>query len=353
MNDHKIKQLANPAGDQDAVNLTSMKKYVGSTSIKAGHSHKQNVFAYVNSGDVTAVNNVTSVTFQGFASNLHAIRRAFTFNILKTSANSFNSRLKLNKKPLPEGEYTGCIEFFYPKNKNSQNWFLGPLNSFAGGPITYHVKRFATHDPPYTRIIFNTYKSEGQSDNTIFLDISNPGYDGSVDVEKAALIIYGVKGYQSDVDADVYDSVFAVDDVGDFSLKTNLDMNGFDIKNYDRGYTIKDDEIDFEKNIDLNGKRIIGLKNADRDAAAVNLRQVTSLLNKLNKNYYKVIFEYFADLLDPNSFDMVDSYGSNIKSIGGKLKLNNTVSLKNFDVKNGFSINRSYLQLDETFNHRG
>ena len=64
MKDHGIKQLANPAGDQDAVNLTSMKKYVGKNSIMAGHSHKKNVFAYLNSGDVTAVNNVTSVHFR-------------------------------------------------------------------------------------------------------------------------------------------------------------------------------------------------------------------------------------------------------------------------------------------------
>ena len=36
MKDHGIKQLANPVGDQDAVNLTSMKKYVGSNSINGG-----------------------------------------------------------------------------------------------------------------------------------------------------------------------------------------------------------------------------------------------------------------------------------------------------------------------------
>ena len=87
------------------------------------------------------------------------------------------------------------------------------------------------------------------SDNTIYLDISNPGYDGSSAVEKAALIIYGVKGYQTDVDGAVYDSVFAIDDVGDFSLQTNLDMNGFDIKNYD-GYEIG---YKLKKDLDLNG----------------------------------------------------------------------------------------------------
>ena len=119
MKDHAIKQLANPAGDQDAVNLTSMKKYVGSNSIMAGHSHKQNALAYLKSGGVSAINNVTSVTYEDFTSNLHSVnKKAYTFNLVRTSVNSFNSRLKLNKKPLPEGEYTICVEFFYPKNKN-------------------------------------------------------------------------------------------------------------------------------------------------------------------------------------------------------------------------------------------
>ena len=351
MKDHGIKQLANPAGDQDAVNLTSMKKYVGKNSIMAGHSHKKNALAYLRAGGVTAVNNVTSATYEDFTSNLHSVnKKAYTFNLVRTSVNSFNSRLKLDKKPLSEGEYTICVEFFFPKVDT--NWFISASTPNPVDTLNYHTKHFNTHNPKYSRTIIHTRKYQN-NDDTIYLDISNSAYDGSSAVEKAALTVYGVKGYQTDVDGAVYDQSYVIDSNGNFSLLTNLDMNGFDIKNYDRGYTIKDDEIDFEKNIDLNKKRIIGLKDGDRDAAAVNLKQVTGFLTtKKDKSYYKLIFEYFFDLLDPDSFDMVDSYGSNIKSIGGKLKLNNTVSLADFDVKNGFSINRSYIQLDETLTQR-
>ena len=235
MNDHAIKQLANPVGDQDAVNLTSMKKYVGSSAITTGHAHKKNDLGFLTQRvGVSAVNNISSVTVEDFTSNLHSVnKKAYTFNIIKTSDNSFNSRLALNKTPLKEGEYTICVEFFYPKNKNDQNWFLNPLNKLASSTITYHTKRFATHNPPYIRIIFNTYKLKGKNDNTIYFDILNPGYDGSAPSEKAALIIYGVKGYQSDIDGIIYDDVFFLASDGDFTLQTNLDMNGFDIKNYD------------------------------------------------------------------------------------------------------------------------
>ena len=76
------------------------------------------------------------------------------------------------------------------------------------------------------RIIIHTYKYPNPADNTIFLDISNPGYDDSLPNEKAALIIYGLKGYQADVSGSVYDQAFVIDD-GDITLQTDLDLNGF------------------------------------------------------------------------------------------------------------------------------
>ena len=262
MNDHAIKQLANPVGDQDAVNLTSMKKYVGSSAITTGHAHKKNDLGFLTQRvGVSAVNNISSVTVEDFTSNLHSVnKKAYTFNIIKTSDNSFNSRLALNKTPLKEGEYTICVEFFYPKNKNDQNWFLNPLNKLASSTITYHTKRFATHDPPYIRIIFNTYKLKDKNDDTIYFDILNPGYDGSAPSEKAALIIYGVKGYQSDIDGIIYDDVFFLASDGDFTLQTNLDMNYFKIKNYDPGFATDNDTIKLEKDLDLNGYAIKNIR---------------------------------------------------------------------------------------------
>ena len=360
MNDHSIRQLANPVGDQDAVNLVSMKKYVSTASISTG-THK-NAFAYLAQGsNVSAVNNVTSVTLEDFTSNLHSVnKKAFTFNLVKTGDNSFNSRLKLNKAPLATGEHTICVEFFYPQSNS--DWFIDASTPNPVDTLTYHVKRFKNHSPKYMRIIIHTYKYQDKADDTIYLNITNPGYDASLPNEKAALIIYGLKGYQADVSGSVYDRAFVVDD-GDFTLQTDLDMNGFEIKNYDPpGYKIKNDEIDFEKSIDMNDNLIIGLKNADRDAAAVNVKQVTDLLNshflplirqintKQNKSDYELIFEYFFDLQNPSSFDMEDSYGSNIKSVGGKLMLRDTVSLADFDVKDGFSIFLSYIQLDDILN---
>ena len=257
MKDHAIKQLANPTGDQDAVNLGSMKKYVGSNSISAGHSHKKNALAYLERAGVTAVNNVTSVTFEDFTSNLHSVnKKAYTFNLVRTSVNSFNSRLKLNKKPLPEGEYTISVEFFIPKVDT--NWFISASTPNPVDTLNYHTKHFNSHSPKYSRTIIHTRKYK-DNDNTIYLDISNSGYDGSSPLEKAALIIYGLKGYQTDVDGTVYDQAFVLDD-GDFTLQTDLDMNGFSLKNYDRGYKIENDTIKLQKDLDLSGYAVKNLQ---------------------------------------------------------------------------------------------
>ena len=258
MNDYAIRQLANPTGDQDAVNLGSMKKYVGSNSITAGHSHKKNALAYLERGSgVTDVNNVTSVTFEDFTSNLHSVnKKAYTFNLVRTSVNSFNSRLALNKMPLKEGEYTICVEFFIPKVDT--NWFISPSTPNPVDTLNYHTKHFNSHNPKYSRTIIHTRKYK-DNDDTIYLDISNSGYDGSSPLEKAALIIYGVKGYQTDVDGTVYDQAFVIDD-GEITLQTDLDMNGFSLKNYDRGYKIDNDTIRLQKDLDLSGYAIKNLQ---------------------------------------------------------------------------------------------
>ena len=124
--------------------------------------------------------------------------------------------------------------------------------------------------------------------------------------------VYGISGHQSNIDKNIYDSF----------------MN------------FENDEINFEKSIDMNDNLIIGVKNADRDKGAVNLKQVTDLLNnrflalisqintKQNKSNYQLIFEYYFDLMDPNSFDMGNTYGSNIESVETKSHYQTTIKIQ-------------------------
>ena len=45
---------------------------------------------------------------------------------------------------------------------------------------------------------------------------------------------------------------FVIED-GEITLQTDLDLNGFSFKNYDRGYKIENDTIKLQKDLDLNG----------------------------------------------------------------------------------------------------
>ena len=132
--------------------------------------------------------------------------------------------------------------------------------------------------------------------------------------------VYGISGHQSNIDKNIYDSF----------------MN------------FENDEINFEKIIDMNDNLIIGVKNADRDKGAVNLKQVTDLLNnrflalisqintKQNKSYYNTIFEYFFDLLDPSKFIMSDSFGAVVSGLFGNLIFHPTKLLSDFEPNKGF-----------------
>lgn len=97
MNDNSIKQLANPEGDQDAVDLNSMKTFVSTSTISAG-TH-ENTFAYLlkSPSNVSAVTCVNSVAIENFSSNPHSVyKKAYSFNLEKKRDGSFNSRLKFD-----------------------------------------------------------------------------------------------------------------------------------------------------------------------------------------------------------------------------------------------------------------
>ncbi|KAL9954922.1 hypothetical protein ACROYT_G042508 [Oculina patagonica] len=230
MNDHSIKQLANPVGDQDAVNLTSMKKYVGTHTISSGT--KENLFSHLffSASSFTGVTNFDSLTtVNNFNSGVHLVNRnAFRFNLLK-SGDSFNSRFKIGLTGLFPGDYTLCVEFFFPES--DLNWSLSASSPFGGNTVNYHTKRFNNHSPKYTRTIIHSQKDPSSSDDKLFIDITNPGYFGSKASEQAYLIAYGVKGYQSDVPSDVFEKPFTFSG-GDLLLETNLDLNGYELKNY-------------------------------------------------------------------------------------------------------------------------
>ena len=569
MKDYLIKNVGEPVVDTDAPNYGTVKKYVKENAITAGHSKNMNALAYASKTpplSLFAETRILNVEFKPFTSNVHLINtHAYTFLMPKGAGFNYNSRLKFNKAPLASGQYTVCVEFYYPPPRIGE-WFINVVNKDNVNPISSRVdKTFSSHSPPYIRTIFHTNKG-GSSDDTIWFDITKTDSVTSGNgTLRAHLIVYGVKGYQNNVDGAVYDSVVYVDG-GVFKFKTDVDLDGHLIKNLGDSVDAKDaanygvvkkyvekshvqpvgdnddkfqyimldptgqlseeDAVKIGKTVDypnsphlinkkavdmkllldkskgyyssrvslnlyplalgdftvclelmwisgdidpdtiqisgiashetihnlsqktfkekkyarliaqftksqnvgnnylyidvvmkkksgrvyaqelqtyltfygvaahqsnvdkniydvfwyfdfgqivynaainMNLHTLTGLKEGARDPDAVNLKQMKSYndatkiiletkINNLktkvntdlkNKNYYYQIFEHYFDLLDPDSFDMTDSYGSNIKSFGDKLILKNSVSLSAFKNNFGFELNDSYIQLDD------
>ena len=103
------------------------------------------------SAEVSTVTRANSVSITGFLSNMHKIKKkAYRFNLEKQNDKTYNSRIKINKKTLPEGEFTLCLEFFYPPSVS--NWGVSGVST-SQNVNQYVTKRFRDHAPEYTRSI--------------------------------------------------------------------------------------------------------------------------------------------------------------------------------------------------------
>ena len=107
---------------------------------------------------------LTNATFSGgivldFQSSLHNFnKKANIVGLLKNKSDgTFNSRLEISESNLQEGEYTLCIEFFYPQGVS--NWAVSPFSSSVD-VVQYHTKHFSNHNPKYLRTIAHIHKEK-------------------------------------------------------------------------------------------------------------------------------------------------------------------------------------------------
>ena len=334
MGNNKIISLEKPTNDTDGVNKKYLEDHVGVSHIQSANA--ENKFKYImndhdeqlSEEDDVKLGNI--VTYQNSPHQIN--KKVVDMKLLIDSSKGYySSRVGLNLYPLSNGEYTVCFELMWLNDNIDPNSLQ--IDGSSSIETIHNVNRKTFKTQKYVRLICQFTKSQNIGNNYLYIDVvikmkSGSSYDQEL---QTYFTVYGISGHQSNIDKNIYDSF----------------MN------------FENDEINFEKSIDMNDNLIIGVKNADRDKAAVNLKQVTDLLNnhfsalisqintKQNKSNYQLIFEYFFDLQNPDSFDMENSYGSNIKSVGGKLMLKNIVSLSDYNVKDGFSINLAYIQLDE------
>ena len=207
------------------------------TKIKESHitssTNKKDVFRYLmeNADESSSENNIIVdgiVDFSGSPYNVN--KKAYKFKMGKDAQNEYSSRIGFNMFKLPEGEYTLAIEFFTPSTTNlSVSVVSTSLN--IGQQST---KLFVN----YSRSIVHLHKWSITPPEYIYIDMHCQGTASSSTQGVGYLIVYGVKGSQSNVDSDVYDTAYVVEN-GKMVMQTDLSLNGYKLSgsvHYIHGY---------------------------------------------------------------------------------------------------------------------
>ena len=207
------------------------------TKIKESHitssTNKKDVFRYLmeNADESSSENNIIVDGIVDFSGSPHNVnKKAYKFKMGKDAQNEYSSRIGFNMFKLPEGEYTLAIEFFTPSTTNlSVSVVSTSLN--IGQQSTKLIVN-------YSRSIVHLHKWSITPPEYIYIDMHCQGTASSSTQGVGYLIVYGVKGSQSNVDSDVYDTAYVVEN-GKMVMQTDLSLNGYKLSgsvHYIHGY---------------------------------------------------------------------------------------------------------------------
>ena len=236
--------------------IVGLKTYFD-TKIKESHitssTNKKDVFRYLmeNSDESSSENNIIVDGIVDFSGSPHNVnKKAYKFKMGKDAQNEYSSRIGFNMFKLPEGEYTLAIEFFPPSTTNlSVSVVSTSLN--IGQQST---KLFVN----YSRSIVHLHKWNITPPEYIYIDMHCQGTASSSTQGVGYLIVYGVKGSQSNVDSDVYDTAYVVEN-GKMVMQTDLSLNGHQLRSSIHHINGFLNSTKGNKNFVLNGAEIMSL----------------------------------------------------------------------------------------------
>ena len=227
------------------------------TKIKESHitssTNKKDVFRYLmeNADESSSENNIIVDGIVDFSGSPHNVnKKAYKFKMGKDAQNEYSSRIGFNMFKLSEGEYTLAIEFFPPSTTNlSVSVVSTSLN--IGQQST---KLFVN----YSRSIVHLHKWNITPPEYIYIDMHCQGTASSSTQGVGYLIVYGVKGSQSNVDSDVYDTAYVVEN-GKMVMQTDLSLNGHQLRSSIHHINSFLNSTKGNKNFVLNGAEIMSL----------------------------------------------------------------------------------------------
>ena len=324
MNKNKIINCSDPTSDNDVVTKKYMESHVSTSHIQS--SNRNNVFKYIMddpAGELTEEDDIKLGNIITYQASPHQINKnVVDMKLLldQLGKGYYSCRVGVNLFTLANSNYTLCFELLWSDGNIDPGTVY--INGVSSIETIHNTAKKIFESQKYARLICQFDKSQNIGNNYLMIDIVMKMKSGALYTPnlQTYVVIYGVTGYQSDVQPNVYDLLYYVD-------------NG---------------KVVFNEEIDMNTHAIKGILEGTNDDQAVNYKQLNSfndnlktyLENKIKllqpKSYYNTIFEYFYDLTEPSKFTMSDSFGAVVSGLNGNLVFNPTKLLADFEPNKGF-----------------
>ena len=248
---------------------------------------KRDAFRYLmeDTDESSSENNIKVLGINDFPNSPHQINnKAYFLQLLfeKDSPNQYRSRLGFNPYKLPVGYYTLVVEWFPPE-----------MNELSVTPqaTTISISNYATKTfETYTKTVINFHRWGSSPPQFLYLDLH-----GTVSKQSfltiGHLIVYGVKETISNVDPNVYDTAFVIEN-GKMIMQTDLSLNGHNLSGSVHRINGFHNKKDGNGDFSLNGfKKIIMNKS--------NVLLKAKIIYETNQSKYNSI-SLFLKKEDPN-----------------------------------------------------
>ena len=240
MDENKIVQLKEPTDDNDATNkhYVDCKDRTLSNTFEAkllsAHLTSNtlaNVFKYLqNPDELSSERDIIVHGLVDFDLSPHVNKKAFDIDVVYTSGSQrYNSKIGVNLYPLPTGNYTLVMEYFFPENIS--------ISLVAQATKVTISKQTRANFPEYKQITVHFVKSSNPLSDYMYFYIRGGGTTSTN--PEGYLIFYGVKGFLDVVPPKIY------------SHPLNSGMFLFD-----------DDKMKMNMDLDLNGHALVGVQNS-------------------------------------------------------------------------------------------
>ena len=198
-----------------------------------------------------------------------------------SSIGYYSTRLGINVVYLPIGYYTIVFEMYFSNKIDVDNT---SINANSG---TLSVNKINTKNSSnHTRSVVNFYKNMiHPSDDELEIDIAlknktGQSYENDTNI---FIVVYGVSGYQNDVDVRLWDRYLYIENKK-VNFETSINMVNNDIENVNN--------LSINNELNMNNRHIKNVRDANQDSDAINLKQLNekevNVMNHVTTEFGKV-----------------------------------------------------------------